>query len=122
MTTYPINETMFGLRFRTFEFTGNTETMENIFLHCKVIVCDQKDKADSRCDRTCASGRQGRDVSQRMRRNVQPVVEVEVDAWIIELYTDADLLPATDLGALPTTPAAPAATQNPQVLSGEAYR
>ena len=64
MTFIPYNQTLMGFGFRTFTFTGNYT--DQIYLHCKAIICDEDEKT-AQCDRSCAvhSGRRKRDVDTK---------------------------------------------------------
>ncbi|KAK2147738.1 hypothetical protein LSH36_538g00012 [Paralvinella palmiformis] len=50
ITFYPINQTMFAFRFKSFKFQGDNDI---IYLQCKAYVCGTEEK-HRRCDRTCA--------------------------------------------------------------------
>ena len=73
VTYYPLNDTFFGFRFRSFWFQGALDQLDGdlVYIHCKGIVCPEEEKSET-CDRSC-----GVTVGRRKKRNA----DVAGDFW-----------------------------------------
>ena len=91
LTTYPLSDLQYGLRFQMFRFVGN---YSYVYMHCKCLVCGLNEK-QSKCDQTC-NVRRRRDASEYSGVYEESYEEILLQNGPFRLVDPSPLVGGTD--------------------------